>query len=475
MIRRQFTSHLRDSARYCASSTAKPIVKRSTAFLTALFIGISQLTGTRGLVAADTIELPDASVYTGELRGPLLHGDGELRWPDGRHYSGQFRSGLIHGQGILVYRNGDRYAGQFDNGLRHGRGRFATTDGESYEGEFRNDVFSGRGRHNDEHGLIYSGNFQDWRYHGSGHFYWRNGDEYVGSFVDGQFHGLGEVRYKDNRGGKQRLTGSWERGRFVEPPGHSTKTPKFNAERLLFRQRQLLDQALENVGFSKPEQMDLFFLSFAGDGNQDVFMKEAVYAETRVADKFNTDGFSMNLINNPALVETQPMATITNLEYVLNAFAARMQEEDVLFLLLTSHGSDDHHLIVDLANLPLADLPAGQLSELLHKSGIQWKVIVVSACYSGGFIKPLADERSLVITAAGAENLSFGCTDEAELTYFGRAFFAHGLRGSDSLFDAFLRARQKVRTMEKAAGYSPSEPQISYTQAILDKLSNWNR
>ena len=53
-------------------------------------------------------------------------------------------------------------------------------------------------------------------------------------------------------------------------------------------------------------------------------------------------------------------------------------------------------------------LPAATLAELLAESGIRWKVVLVSACYSGGFIPPLADEQTLVMTAARADGRERG-------------------------------------------------------------------
>ena len=63
------------------------------------------------------------------------------------------------------------------------------------------------------------------------------------------------------------------------------------------------------------------------------------------------------------------------------------------------------------------------LKSALDKSGIRWRVIVVSACYSGTFINALKDPYTMIITASKADKASFGCTDDADMTYFGRAFF----------------------------------------------------
>src|SRR5205814_10260788 len=134
----------------------------------------------------------------------------------------------------------------------------------------------------------------------------------------------------------------------------------------------------------------------------------------------------------------------------LKAIAARMdRDEDILFLFLTSHGSRRHALALQQSYLTLRDLPAADLARLVKESGIRWKVIVVSACYSGGFIDPLKDDTTLIITAARHDRASFGCADENDFTYFGRAFFKEALPASRSFQDAFARADALLAEWEK--------------------------
>ena len=97
------------------------------------------------------------------------------------------------------------------------------------------------------------------------------------------------------------------------------------------------------------------------------------------------------------------------------------REEDVLFLMLTSHGSDEPSLSVSNGDWPLEQLDGHALRASLDESGIRWRVIVISACHSGAFIQPLADDGTIVLTAAAKERTSFGCDDAADLTYFGQA------------------------------------------------------
>src|SRR5438477_3622660 len=96
----------------------------------------------------------------------------------------------------------------------------------------------------------------------------------------------------------------------------------------------------------------------------------------------------------------------------------------------------------------LLNLPARELGHLLKESGILWKVIVVSACYSGGFIEPLRDDSTLIITAARYDRTSFGCADENEFTYFGRAYFKESLPHASSFQDAFHKAEVLVTEWE---------------------------
>ena len=50
---------------------------------------------------------------------------------------------------------------------------------------------------------------------------------------------------------------------------------------------------------------------------------------------------------------------------------------------LASHAGRDHVLDIALPPLELAQLTPGALRTLLDDAGIKWRIVVVSACYSG--------------------------------------------------------------------------------------------
>ena len=68
-------------------------------------------------------------------------------------------------------------------------------------------------------------------------------------------------------------------------------------------------------------------------------------------------------------------------------------------------------------------------------------MIVVSACYSGIYTDALADDYTLVMTASNSTQPSFGCSNMANFTYFGEAYFKNQLQQHTSFVDAFYQAK----------------------------------
>lgn len=246
------------------------------------------------------------------------------------------------------------------------------------------------------------------------------------------------------------------------------------AEDVFGSQDQLLDQALDAVEPSRPGQPSLYFVAYAPDGEQDVFMKEARYGTELFQRRFGAAGRTLTLVNNRQTVDELPLASLSNLDYALRALGKKMDpQQDILFLYLTSHGSRDAELATSLSDFSFEDFTAQRLAQVLRESGIRWKVIVVSACYSGSFLGSLKDPRTLVITAARADRTSFGCSDDAEFTYFGRAYLKEALNQTTSFTEAFKLAQSLVNTWETRDNETHSEPQIAVGGLIGAKLEQW--
>ncbi|MFP5419121.1 MAG: C13 family peptidase [Gammaproteobacteria bacterium] len=233
-------------------------------------------------------------------------------------------------------------------------------------------------------------------------------------------------------------------------------------EALLYQQTRLLDHRLGALQTQRPKVADLYFVGFAGYGWQDVFMKEVNTVRALFDRRFDTQGRSLVLINNAKTAASEPIASATALAATLTRVGQLVDpEEDVLFLFVTSHGSaKPAHISVDNAGLDLTQLTPERLKAALAATPIKWKVIVVSACYSGGFIPALRDDHTLVITASSAERNSFGCSDHNAMTDFGRAYFVEALNATRSFTAAFDMARKKIAEREKAEDLTPSQPQM---------------
>jgi hypothetical protein len=142
--------------------------------------------------------------------------------------------------------------------------------------------------------------------------------------------------------------------------------------------------------------------------------------------------------------------------------------EDVVVMVLTSHGGPDGIGLVTTRDRRL--VTPRDVKTLLDATRAQYRVLIVSSCYSGLFAQTLADERTLVITAAAADKPSFGCRDGATWTYFGDAFFNQALRGERRLDAAFAKARSLVTQREQREGFDPSNPQIAGGSQVLERL-----
>ncbi|MEX6503429.1 C13 family peptidase [Pseudomonas zhanjiangensis] len=429
----------------------------------------------------------NGQVYRGQFRQGLFDGPGILEWADGRRHQGLFSQGRAQGQGVRrddygdqfsghfeqdqlqgpgIYTgaNGDTYSGDFRDTRFHGEGRYQSADGDVWSGQFADGALNGSGEFSGADGSHYRGQFRDWRYQGQGLLTLADGSVYEGRFAKGEYSGSGTLTLAD---GSQQA-GTWRRGqRLRDAQGQALPD---SLELGLLEQGRLLDTAIAALPASTPA-VELYALTLAGDGKQSVFLREADYVARLLERRFAARG-QITLVNHRDHLADRPLATRESLSRAIKALAERSGPEDLIFLYLTSHGSREHELTLDLPRLQLADLPAHELAALLQPLQDRHKVLVISACFSGGFIPALQDDKTLVISAARADRVSFGCSEENDFTYFGRALFAEALNQTDDLQQAFELAKTSIAEREQADGFEPSEPQIWAPKAVL---AQWQR
>jgi hypothetical protein len=257
------------------------------------------------------------------------------------------------------------------------------------------------------------------------------------------------------------------------------------AESLLFDQRDRLDEALDTVADSGADDAggqggadsgapSVFFVGFAGVASQKVFAEEIKLAARVIGQRFDSASRQLLLINDHRDLDRYPLATVSGLRYALGEVAKKMNpDRDILFLSLSSHGSDEPLLSVSNGILPLEQVTGENLAAALRDSGIKWRVIVISACHAGAFIAPLENSNTIVITAAAADKTSFGCSDDRDLTYFGEAFYRDALPRATDLHQAFALTRSAIAARELAEHVSASDPQAYFGAQIDQQLARW--
>ena len=234
--------------------------------------------------------------------------------------------------------------------------------------------------------------------------------------------------------------------------------PRISQE-LVDRQPALIDETVAGIARHSAPGSQVYFLGFAGYGDERVFAEEIELAAHRVDERYGTGQRSLRLVNDHRNAERFPLATVASLKYSLDALGRVMDEDDVLFLALSSHGSPDATISISNPGIRSDNLSAKQLAEALDHAHIRWRVVVLSACYSGSFIDELSNERTIVLTAAAADRPSFGCSDDRHLTYFGEGFYRDALPGAPSLREAFEATRREITRREQDEKRVPSLPQ----------------
>ena len=117
-------------------------------------------------------------------------------------------------------------------------------------------------------------------------------------------------------------------------------------------------------------------------------------------------------------------------------------------------------------------LPPGVLADILNRTcANRPTVAVLSACFSGVFVAPLAASDRMILTAARPDRTSFGCGEADVYTFFDTCFLQE-LPKAMGFSDLAKAVRICVKDREDREGVSPaSEPQLfvgAQLRPILD-------
>jgi hypothetical protein len=234
-------------------------------------------------------------------------------------------------------------------------------------------------------------------------------------------------------------------------------------------QSPLLQQQVSQLTPARQGETDIFTLAIAGWG-EDVFVKELDGGLDAIATVLPIKGRIVRLVNRADTLDTVPLANFQNFAAAVHAIGNVMNKDsDVFILFMTSHGDRSGFAL----QLPGSDteLTPQQVAQTLDREGIKNRVAIISACYSGIFVPPLANDNTIVITAADAQHSSFGCAPERDWTYFGDAFFRQSVHPGLDFAGAFAHARMLIHGWEMMDNAPPSNPQGSFGPAVVEKLA----
>jgi hypothetical protein len=205
--------------------------------------------------------------------------------------------------------------------------------------------------------------------------------------------------------------------------------------------------------------------------SEDVFLKELDGGLAVLSAILPIRGRTLRLVNHRETLSSTPLADRRNFAAAVHAVAKVMNKgDDILLLFMTSHG-EPTGFGLRLPNGALSELTPQEVAATLNNEGIKNRIVIVSACYAGTFVPPLANDDTIVLTAADATHTSFGCAPERDWTYFGDALFRQSLRPGRDLQHAFDNARVLIQGWELMDHAPPSNPQAHFGPALSAKLA----
>ncbi len=262
----------------------------------------------------------------------------------------------------------------------------------------------------------------------------------------------------------------WEAKRAAVIEQVRSQRPQLDAGRLELAQPALLDTAISRLAVQHDHDAHIFTIGMAGFSAEDVFIKELNGALASLGQVLPIEGRTLRLVNHVSLVNAAPLASLQNFAAAVHGVGKLMNKDrDILLLFMTSHGSPDGFALL-MEGVDRGTLRPDEVAGVLDDEGIKNRIVIVSACYSGIFLKPLMSDDSIVLTASDENSTSFGCSNEREWTYFGDALFNRALRPGVTLQQAFDRAKVMIASLETEGNLPASNPQAYFGSALLEKL-----
>ena len=195
----------------------------------------------------------------------------------------------------------------------------------------------------------------------------------------------------------------------------------------------------------------------AGDNNSPAFDNGVEAMRDKLAGRGVRD--IRVLTSDPGANPGMVVATAANVSSAL-----RTPGGEACLAFVTSHG-DESGFVLRQARGTVA--PASLGSALDVGCGTRPTVVVVSACHSGVFLTPgLRQPNRIVITAAAADRVSFGCGAGDQYTYFDQCLLQQ-FDGVSTWAELAANTRSCVESLEQRMGIRrSSRPQVFVGAAV---------
>lgn len=199
----------------------------------------------------------------------------------------------------------------------------------------------------------------------------------------------------------------------------------------------------------------------------------AVGNEQNVFDNFVTDfGAVLKSSANVASItelhasvdERWQASGLRALEAALTTLQPR--EDEGCLVYLTGHGAPEG--LAMSADTPMIFVRTTRMQSMLNGCAERTTVLIVSACYSGVYMRPgITGPERIVMTASAADLTSFGCSNNNRYTFFDQCFLDAWPRHNrwGMLADAVRRC---VRETERSGGFPSSDPQFFFGPGLRE-------
>lgn len=184
-----------------------------------------------------------------------------------------------------------------------------------------------------------------------------------------------------------------------------------------------------------------------------------------LAAAFAKIGFSKpNIVQFSADYDDGTLHTgVPEIAAAMHETAARAKAGCLIYF--TSHGVPTGIIIGD------GVLGPEQMRDMVNSAcGKRPTVVVMSSCYAGQFVPPLAGDNRVIMTASRPDRTSFGCGELDHYTFFDDCFLrAMDISGDFPGLGTGVQECVRVREQQMKAS-PPSEPQLSVGSGVLYTL-----